>query len=209
MWERIIIRLKRTFPHLRVALFLVLAVHLLYVAKQLDGVYIQKPVTPLVKLAEGQGVASNNEIKVNISGAVNKPGVYSFKSEAQRVVADVISQAGGLSKDADKAYVAKQINLARSVANGDHIYIPSLQEQKLAEVLKQSPTDSKLANQNAGEKVNLNTATASELQTLPGVGPSMAEKIIAARPFTTVEELNDISGVGDVTFTKLKDLVTV
>lgn len=206
MWERILVKTKILIVALRPLLLLILLANLALAARQLAGVYVTKPDPPLVRLAN---TAASNEakdlFKVNVSGAVNSPGVYSFP--ANTVVADALNAAGGLNSEADHAYVASQINLAKTLSGGEHIYIPSISEKKLA-VAQSSPSSSG-SIETTGLVINLNTASREQLETLPSVGPSLAEKIIAARPYKSVDDLNAVSGIGEATFGKLKGLVTV
>jgi competence protein ComEA len=179
------------------------------------------PSTEIVKLGDGvaavkpklteQKSAESVKVKVNVSGAVNKPGVYELTTE--NTVAKALELAGGLHKDADKVYVARFVNMAKSLTNEEMLYIPYKNESTLLDLLAKSISSSTTTTATNSStqiaKVNLNSATEAELDTLPGVGPSTAQKIIAARPFTDIEELKDVSGIGDVTFAKLKEYIYV
>lgn len=138
----------------------------------------------------------------DIKGAVIKPGVYEV--EADDRVIDLIELAGGLTKDAEAA----SINFAMRVSDEMVIYVPRKGESTEGYVPLQS-------NQQTKDKqtINLNTAAASELETLPGIGPSKSEAIIEYRetngPYKSIEDLKNISGIGDKTFEKLKELISV
>lgn len=137
----------------------------------------------------------------DIKGAVVNPGVYQIE-EGGRVI-DLIELAGGLGQDADTA----AINFAMHVHDEMAIYIPRIGEEVNAVLPAQS-------GESAGKgKVNLNSAQSSELQTLPGIGPAKAEAIIEYRetngPFKSIDDLKEISGIGDKTFEKLKDHISV
>ncbi len=133
---------------------------------------------------------------IYISGAIKNPGVYSVDPGTR--LADLIRTAGGFDEDVDKEFIDTKLNLALSLADGDHIYIPFTNESLDAN------------NKSSGqEPININTASLQELDLLPGIGPSTAQKIIDSRPFATVEELLEVKGIGSVTFDKLKGLVTV
>jgi competence protein ComEA len=135
-------------------------------------------------------------IFVHVLGAVEHPGLYELR-DGDRVV-DAVAAAGGFLDTADQS----QINLARFVADGEQIGVP---------VIGESPATA--PGVTAQGLVNINTADAAALETLPRVGPAMAARIIDWReangPFTAVEDLMNVSGIGDRTFEGLKDLVTV
>lgn len=135
-------------------------------------------------------------ILVHVLGAVTRPGLYEL-SEGDRVV-DAIALAGGLSDGADPAGV----NLARLVSDGEQLIVP-------LEGAAPAP-----GQPVAGDgRVNINTADATALDTLPRVGPAMAERIIAWREanggFSSIEDLLDVSGIGDATLDGMRDLVTL
>lgn len=138
----------------------------------------------------------------DIKGAVVHPGVY-VVAEGNRVI-DLIALAGGLAEDADSTTV----NFSMHVADEMVIYIPKKGEEASSLISPQS-------GQVASEKrtVNLNTADPSELETLPGIGPAKSAAIIEYRnvngPYKSIEDLKSISGIGDKTFEKLKELISV
>lgn len=138
-------------------------------------------------------------IKVDVAGAVTNPGVYQLKSESR--VEDAVSLAGGFSAKADLTWVAKNLNLASKISDGQKIYIQSVGE---------NPSGSSiLGTKTVSDKVNINFATASELDTLPSIGAVTAEKIISLRPYNSVSELLSKKAVGKSTYEKIKDLVSV
>lgn len=132
---------------------------------------------------------------VHILGQVREPGLYTLPEGARAI--DAVAAAGGFTADADAA----GLNLARFVSDGEQIVVPAVGETAAA------------APGMSGGKVNLNTADAATLDTLPGVGPATAAKIIAWREqhgrFASVEDLLDVSGIGAAKFESLRDLVTV
>lgn len=147
---------------------------------------------------ESTAAKGQSELKVDVAGAVVEPGVYTLKADSR--LEDAIASAGGFSSEADAAWVSKNINLASKVSDGQKIYI-----QAIGEV---SVSGSSLGTTNT-DKININFASTKELDTLPGVGVVTAEKIIALRPYATVEELLSKKAVGKATYEKLKDLVSV
>ena len=145
------------------------------------------------------GHDASTPIFVHVLGAVRQPGLYQLR-DGDRAV-DAVAIAGGFTESADQ----QQLNLARLVADGEQIYIPVIGEAP--------PPGAATPGGRVGGKVNINTADSATLQTLPRVGPTMAERIIAWRDknghFATVEDLMSVTGIGDKTFADLKDLVTV
>jgi competence protein ComEA len=138
-------------------------------------------------------------LRVYVSGAVHQPDVYPLLPES--IVKDAILAAGGATDDAD----LDRINLALPVADGQHVYVPSLGEE--------DPPVQPPSNQRAGDgKVNINTADVAALDLLPGIGPALAQRIIDYRqehgPFARLEDIMEVSGIGPGTFEKLRDLIT-
>jgi competence protein ComEA len=135
---------------------------------------------------------------VYISGAVQQPDVYLLPPDS--IVKDALVAAGGPADDAD----LDRINLARSVTDGQHVYVPRVGEKDLPIEPSSDPSPS-------SDKVNINTAESAELETLPGIGPSLAQRICDYRqahgPFAQIEEIMDVSGIGAATFEKIQDLI--
>ncbi len=149
----------------------------------------------------------SEEIVVHVTGAVGQPGVYIFKSGAR--VNDAVLKAEPLPESNLDA-----INLAALLEDGKRIEVPVKgQSQESAEGVQgasQSSTSGSLGV--AGGKINLNLASREELDTLPGIGPAYADRIIAYRDehggFSSTEELQDIAGIGPKTYERLKDMVS-
>ncbi|WP_226656795.1 helix-hairpin-helix domain-containing protein [Guptibacillus hwajinpoensis] len=135
-------------------------------------------------------------VLVDVKGAVETPGVYEVHANGR--VKDVIQKAGGFLKEADQT----QLNLAGRVADEMMIYVPLLGETPVA-----------INGNNDPSLISINSADLTELQQLPGIGPAKAEAIIQYREenglFGAVEDLQNISGIGEKTFEKLKDFITV
>lgn len=153
----------------------------------------------------------SGEVIVHVVGRVKKPGLITLDEGAR--VADAIEAAGGATKTADLT----RINLARVLHDEEHLVIlnsdedpPELQGTKSEE---NNSADGSGVDQGSDDVLNLNTADQSDLERLPGVGPVMAERIIAWREengqFSSVEDLHEISGVGPKVFAQLEPLVTV
>ena len=138
-------------------------------------------------------------LRVYVSGAVRQPDVYTLASDS--IVKDAIEAAGGSTDGAD----LDRINLASPVADGQHVYVPTLGEE--------NPPIQPPSNQPAsGGQVNINTADSAALESLPGIGPALAQRIIDYRqehgPFAQIEDVMDVSGIGPATFEKMQDLIT-
>lgn len=134
------------------------------------------------------------EAKAYISGAVVSPGVYPVPAGAR--LADLVEMAGGPLENADLGAV----NLAQRVRDEDHFHIPRIGE--VTPVARTSPG-----------KIDINTASAEELETLPGIGETLARAIVDYRerngPFQTTDELMNVERIGPATYEKLRDLITV
>lgn len=139
-----------------------------------------------------------DKIFVDISGAVNNPGVFEFSSEDR--ISSAIERAGGLADDANLDFIDKNINQAQKLADGMKIYIPFEGEEPEI-VLGSSSNDS-------SGLINLNSASTSELDSLPGIGPARAEDIVSGRPYSSIDELLIRKIVGASVFEDIKDLVT-
>ncbi|EAX47506.1 competence protein ComEA helix-hairpin-helix repeat protein [Thermosinus carboxydivorans Nor1] len=139
-----------------------------------------------------------DEIVIYVSGAVNKPGV--FKMPAGGRVLDAVNYAGGLAAGADST----RVNLAQPLKDGMHVHVPVV-------VLAAGPGGSNSAG-GAG-KVNVNTASANELDKLPGIGPALAQRIIDYRQsiggFKDLEEVKKVPGIGEAKFNQIKDKISL
>ena len=151
--------------------------------------------------SEPEAVEVKAQVYVYVTGAVANPGVYSL-DEGLRVC-DAVEAAGGLTEDAD----ASTVNLARVLSDGEHIALPTKAEVETA--LAQGSAGGAAAS----SLVNINTADASALETLSGVGSATAQAIISDReqngPFSTIEDLMRVDGIGEKKFAKLKDSICV
>ena len=152
----------------------------------------------------GSGQAQTGMVKVDVSGAVVNPGVYSLPSDSR--MEDALKAAGGVTQSADPAYLTKNINLAQKLSDGIKIYVPQVAEQtpEAASVMGENVAD---MGQNI--LININSASAVELDKLPGVGPARAQKIIDARPYSGIEELVTKKAVTGSVYDEIKNMVSV
>lgn len=152
-----------------------------------------------------------NEVTVHVTGAVAQPGVVVLPGGAR--VSDAVGAAGGLLPDA----APELINLARPLADGEHVHVPRPGEDP--NITPRAP-DAGPGQAGGGAaatgpdgRININLATAAELETLPGIGPAKAAAIVDHRetngPFVTPGDLRNVTGIGEKTFQQLADLVSV
>lgn len=143
-------------------------------------------------------------MRVYVSGAVRRPDVYALPRGS--IIRDALAAAGGATSDAD----LDCINLALEVQDQQQVYVP-----RRGEASPPAPGASGGASVRGttGGKININTATAAELETLPRIGPTMAQRIVDYReangPFKTIEDIQNVPGIGPTTFAGIKDLITV
>ena len=159
--------------------------------------------------AETKGASTSTKISVDVEGRVLHPGVYSLTEGAR--IKDALIAAGGLSSSADRVYVSKHLNQAQKVIDGGKIYIPAIGEIQPANITVDA-NDTTMSNSSASTvesngMININTASESELDALPKVGPITAKKIISARPYSTINELVSKKVLGQKTFDGLKEKI--
>lgn len=155
------------------------------------------------------GIDENKTVIVDIKGAVEHPDVYKMKGSDR--IKDVLEKAK-LQKDADLT----QVNLSEKLTDQKLIYIPSTSEMKNTithsdDINKRSNT--KPLNSLTTDKINLNTASETDLLKIPGVGPTKVKEILDYRSknnhFHSIEDIKNIKGIGDKTFEKIKDYITI
>lgn len=160
----------------------------------------EEPKIEIIKADEEQ--ESQSIIMVDVSGAVENPGVYELPQGAR--VGNALSQAGGLAAQADRGWVSRYVNLASQVSDGMKIYIPEMGEGNVSQIGEVEG----IGHTSLGG-VNINTASSSELDALWGIGESRANDIISNRPYQEVEELMTKAGIPKNVFEKIKDKVSV
>lgn len=163
-----------------------------------DGTSFEAQQTGIDEIEE----LTETTVMVHVSGAVVSPGLVELPESAR--VHDAVQAAGGMTQNAS----SDSLNLARVITDGEQIIVPTIEEQQALEAASQSVSGAGVAG-----KVNINTATVDQLDTLPGVGESTAQKIIADReangPFSSPEDLKRVSGIGDKKYEELADLISV
>ncbi|WP_285765409.1 helix-hairpin-helix domain-containing protein [Peribacillus sp. SI8-4] len=202
-----ILKNKPTMIALAMAIGSVVVYFLLQTGRDHDPV---EPNDIFAQSATGDGMESETNalddliIKVDVKGAVEKSGI--FTAQAGDRVIDMISKAGSFSDNADK----DKVNFAQLVEDQMVIYVPEIGEED-----KETIEQNHLAPSGggAGGQVNLNTATQQDLETLTGIGPSKAAAILEYREsigkFKQIDELKNVTGIGDKTFEKLQDSISV
>ena len=171
-----------------------------------------------------------DKIIVHVSGAVNKEGIVELEENSR--ISDAIDKAEGLKENAD----TENINLAFKLEDGMKIYIPTIRESReqnkqngqsqnqtlmdetskyvtsSSGVVQEEQTNGQ-SEQKKNEKININTATQTQLETLPGIGPSTSLKIVNYREengkFKNIEDIKEVSGIGDAKYENIKDLICV
>ena len=148
-------------------------------------------------------------MKVYVSGAVLMPGIYDVSMGARAY--DAVEAAGGMTNAAN----ADKVNLAKKLKDGDHVNVPFIKQSKGRNNKTTKVKDgfvnlADAANNTAG--ININTASESELDRLPGIGPAMARRIVDEReraPFSSVEDLLRVKGIGPAKLNKLRSRIRV
>ena len=163
-----------------------------------------RPAGKPVALLPPVPTATARPVRVHVSGEVVSPGVYSLPPGS--LVQDAIAAAGGPTASGDPG----RLNLAAPLSDGQQVVVPfsvgSVGPQPPAMAVAEAPPS-------PSNRVNINTATGEQLEALPEIGPAIAARIVAYRnaqgPFKTIEEIQDVSGIGPKTFDAIKDLITV
>jgi len=196
----------------------------------------KKVATSCVLAMEGVVQDQSKEIKkivVDLSGAVKKPGLYEL-DEGSRV-GELLDLGGGTTEESSALWISKNLNLSKKLEDSSKVYIPfewetySFQEDEILNLVKpsdlssngssnksqsdssestNSQEDSSGDASSASSKINVNTATSSELDALPGIGPAFAEKIISNRPYSDFLEFESKSGLWKSVSAGIKDLIS-
>lgn len=141
-------------------------------------------------------------IFIDLGGAVEKPGLYELPADSR--ISDLLARAGGLAAEADREWVEKNLNLAQELSDGVKIYIPSEGETVGEESGKVAGASASIVG-----KININTASTSELDTLWGIGEARAKAIITNRPYSSIDELLSKKVIPSNVFERIKDEINV
>lgn len=171
------------------------------------------PAQPIVKQLAQPKIkqAQVKAIKVYVSGAVCQPGIYDLPVGVRTT--DALAAAGGFLAEAQ----TEKVNLARKLRDGSHVYVPFIKSKNFSAKSKANLTVDKQSQNNSADaanaaKLDLNSATAAELVALPGIGPAMANRILAlrrTRRFYKVEDLLQVRGIGQAKLERLRPYVKV
>lgn len=157
-------------------------------------------------------VQGNNKVMIDIGGEVMNPGVYELPLGAR--INDALIVAGGLGSEADREWVEGNLNRAETVKDGMKIVIPKKGET-LGITNNQIPITKQttITNESITKLININTATKEELESLPGIGPSLAQRIIDYREenggFRDINEIKLVSGIGEKMYEKIKEFIRI
>lgn len=174
---------------------------------QSDATVLDTATQPAASSGDG-GTSQDGGLTVYVTGAVNQPGVVTVATGAR--VADAVNACGGLSPEAD----GEAINMAQAVKDGQQIRVPAKGAQKAAANGATAAKAGGSANSaDTSGLVNINTADEKALDTLPGVGPATAQKIIEYREnegaFQSPEDIMKVRGIGKAKYEKMKDKITI
>ena len=158
--------------------------------------------------------SKESTIMIHITGEVNNPGIIELQEESR--IADAIEVAGGVTENAD----LNEVNLAFVLSDGQKIYIPNKNEKELdqekAYITSESGNNVIVKDKIEGgkkQKVNINEAKQEDFEQLPGIGPSIAKKIVEYREqngkFTSIDELQEVKGIGEAKFENIKEYIMV
>ena len=177
----------------------------------LFGLFVALLIWVVSRNPRGQAVTlrpvpTEKPLIVHVTGAVPRPGVYALAQGSR--VQDAISAAGGFLADAEKS----GINLARALEDGEQLEIPYA-EGASPVIGTEIPPLVLTEPSTSSELININTASQAELETLPGIGSTTAQRIIEYReqngPFVNTEDIINVAGIGSGTYERIKDLITV
>jgi competence protein ComEA len=166
--------------------------------------------TKVEVLSESTGSENQKVITAEIAGQVMIPGVFKLNDGSR--VDDLLISAGGFSAKADRTWIDKYLNRAARLTDGQKIYVPTVGEQSNAATAKNNAGDQTISTSFSSDSsglININSASLSQLDSLPGIGQVYGQSIIEHRPYSTVEELLSKGALKNSVFQKIKDKVSV
>ena len=191
-------------PMYKKAMFILLIIVIAAAGGTYYGLYQEEQSVVLESAGTSESNLPAKEITVYVTGAVNKPGLVKVPEGAR--AADAVNACGGLLPTAD----SEKVNMAQTLKDGQQLKVP---EKNPAVNGSQIERSNKSKSADIEEKVNINTADEKALDTLPGIGPAMAKRIIEYREtegaFQSIEDIKKIRGIGDAKFAKLKDKICI
>ena len=173
-----------------------------------EPVIFNKTIMDNIKFGNKENISEEEIIKVYVTGEVNSPGVIELEGDSR--IEDAITLAGGITEKANLS----EVNLAYSLEDGQKLYIPSVDDKEEVEYLTTENGENILeTNKEGNGKININTASLEKLETLPGVGEALGKRIIEYREengkFEKIEDLKNVSGIGDKKFESLEEYIVV
>ncbi len=162
-------------------------------------------ISPVIIEEENNEIEEDVIIMVHISGQVYKPGIVEI--ELGKRLIDAINLAGGLKKEAD----LDRINLAKKLVDEEKIYVPKVGEELNDDIIDSQVTIVS-SSPNTNGKININKCSQKELESLPGIGEVLALRVIEYRNsnvFKIIDDIKQVSGIGDKKYEAIKDLITV
>ena len=191
-------------PMYKKAMFILLIIVIAAAGGTYYGLYQEEQSVVLESAGTSESDLPAKEITVYVTGAVNKPGLVKVPEGAR--AADAVNACGGLLPTAD----SEKVNMAQALKDGQQLKVPEKNPTANGSQIERS---NKSKSADIGEKVNINTADEKALDTLPGIGPAMAKRIIEYREtegaFQSIEDIKKIRGIGDAKFAKLKDKICI
>ena len=207
---------KKTIIAVLLSFIVIISIYYFFI-KEKEYTEINTNLSILIEEEEYTKEENKNKIIIYITGAVANEGIYELDENSR--IADAIDKAGGITEEAN----INNINLAFVLEDGVKIYIPKkgdnsneIKDDTNTYISKRSDNielAQSTKNNNTNNKVNINTANQTELETLPGIGASIATKIISYRnkngKFINIEDIKKVNGIGESKYEKIKDLIKV
>lgn len=190
---------------------LLIAVGAVGVSLLVYGLYLAVvPEPPHVEIVNSRETVENDTptLYVDVAGAVQRPGVYRLPADSR--IGDALAAAGGVAANADRGWTAQNLNLAQTLKDGSKIYIPENQQPAMSAESAHLPVGtSEIPVGQRNTRININTATQSELETLSGIGEARAQSIIANRPYGSPDEIVTKAKIPEKLYEELKSSLSV